>query len=526
MIKHHHPFYAFKDHPILIRIREAFRSLNTDDGHISLLSKHVRFVYPKIISFSFDEYPADWCDFREFSSIQGTDDDSIMLRHGARCENLVLGERLSMFFSDLLRATEIVKFRPIIALDMRYAHFFDQTLISKILDIRDKKGLNIQILLIANENIKPFLNDEYIQRGVHLLFSLDELSAYINELIQMDKYIFTVKLSDNVSLKQLESIIVEKDLSELIKTALLVIIDLSKASSISCFSINTLNLLIHTLAHHYGILFRFEYKKPFSKVSNKLLEFRTTKVNRFFLIHRAKQEELTEKNVRQFGVYLFDGNSYRILLNESRSFMYKVGEMFKDFLQEPITISYDYEGDSRKVKSYRYLNRCSIIINIINELVENAIRHSNGVGYLSITISKYQLFIFVGDCGVGLRKGILNNYKMDQELTDDTRTLECAFNLPVFKNRRTNHEFSDEYGGSGLADMLYNVFGCKGKIMFRTGDKVGAYMNPVQRNYFPPAIHNSNFYLSGTQFMIIIPLDRNFIDNLPKTKEDFLECLD
>ena len=30
MIKHHHPFYAFKDHPILINIKEAFCSLGRD----------------------------------------------------------------------------------------------------------------------------------------------------------------------------------------------------------------------------------------------------------------------------------------------------------------------------------------------------------------------------------------------------------------------------------------------------------------------------------------------------------------
>jgi hypothetical protein len=345
-------------------------------------------------------------------------------------------------------------------------------------------------------------------------------------LIELEENIFCIPLTGNVSLARLESTIIEKDLQDRVRNALVIKVDFNGVSTISCFGMSTIDLLIHTLVHRHGTFFRMEYSKAPTRVVNKILEWRTPEVNSFFLLPRDGHGRATEETVKQFGVYLFDRDSYRSVLGRFRIYMLNVREMFLDYIGEPFAIRYEYDGQTRKAQTYHSVTYYNIIINIVDELVENAVQHSQGVGYLSATFSKYHLFLFIGDCGIGLKKGILKNYQMDTELADDTKAIELVFNLPVYKNRRKKDEAFKDWAGYGLADTLHNIFVCKGKFIFRTGNKIGAYMNPVSKTFSPPRILDSNLNLLGTQYMILIPLMKDAVDTLPKTAEDFLGYTD
>ncbi len=67
-----------------------------------------------------------------------------------------------------------------------------------------------------------------------------------------------------------------------------------------------------------------------------------------------------------------------------------------------------------------------------------------------------------------------------------------------------------------------NIFLCDGKLIFRTGNKIGTFVNPTKRAYAPSKIMDSDIYICGSQYMIIIPLQKSAIATLPRTSEDFL----
>jgi hypothetical protein len=518
-------FYTFEDHPIIKSLEEQLRTLGCENELISEFSKRIRFLYPKLISFFLGEFSKEQ-NYTELPCSLTTDDNAIMRRDGTAKYRSVASEKLLSLFSKLLQAIARIQFRPIIVIDMRGALFFDETLLSKILVMVDENIGDVAVVLMVHESIKNILNENIFKRKVKIVFSLNELTAYANELIELDENIFCIALTENVSLARLESIIIEKDLQERVRNALLIKINFNRVSSISCFGMSTIDLLIHTLAHRHGTFFRMEYSKAPTRVVNKILEWRTPEVNSFFLVPRDDHGRATEETVKQFGVYLFDRDSYRSVLGRFRMYMSSVREMFLDYIGEPFAMRYEYPGQTRKAQTYHSVTYHNIIINIVDELVENAVQHSQGVGYLAATFSKYHLFLFVGDCGIGLKKGILKNYQMESELADDRRAIELVFNLPVYKSRRKKDEVSKDWAGYGLADTLYNIFICKGKFIFRTGNKIGAYMNPVSRTFSPPRILDSNLYLLGTQYMILIPLTKDAVDTLPKTAEDFLEYTD
>lgn len=524
-----YPLYPHKTHHILTEIKHHFLKSLTGDNLLNILQNNVVFIYPQTISISFIEYPVIFDSFN-LSKDKINDDDVVMLREGDIKTNSVLskGDWFS-FFDNLILSLKSINFSPTIILDLRKLRIIDEDLLYDIINkyLFDSTIFHIIIFFhpdISDDQMKSFTENLKINLKINKISyinQIENLTFYYDNLISDSKSI-TIKLKGNLTLMSIENKS-NIDIYNNLKDKILISLDISNLNNISFFALNMLNHIIHTISHEFGLLWELNQPSKNNKITNKFITYRFHEVNKLFLNNNEwYQSPVGQDNMSyemDFGVFLFDKVRRGKIVRSFIAFLSRFRDIYKDFLEERIPIEYEYKFRTHK-SHYNYLSRFNLICSIAYELIENAIIHSGGsVGYISALVYKYHLLLFIGDCGLGLKKGILENYDMSDSIQTDTDAISYLFNLYGLKDKRREKHNFNLGAGFGLKDTLSNIFALNGKFIFRSGTAIGSFVNPVKKSSSPTKIFNSNLDIAGTQYMIIIPISKSAMLTVNTTDE-------
>jgi hypothetical protein len=224
-----------------------------------------------------------------------------------------------------------------------------------------------------------------------------------------------------------------------------------------------------------------------------------------------------------YGIIKFDESTQKETMWGFDRFLQSLSPHINEYLSDTISIAYDNPNASYKARSTG-VSRRLLISRVAYELVDNISLHSDGLGYFFATVTKTgHLYLFIGDTGVGLTKGLQKNYLFNTSTISDRQAVEVCFNLREHAGQRKNSNYHVDCCGYGLSDSLVNIFTCKGKFLYRTGSVIGAYMNPVTKMIAPSKIIESKLNICGTQYLIMFPLTETASKLIPSTTEDFIK---
>ena len=524
MFNHNSESYPFRHHPLLLRIRKQFIRKKANNWLIEIFDKNLIYCYPKTFSFSFVGYPDNIEKYQVNTENQSSNHFETPSSDEYELENedeAIYKSTYNFFFKLLLESFKHLQINPVLIIDLRKIQLYDETILLDV--ISTFKNTKIKLLLFSNPDIQEELKESICSDNCELSVSLNDLRSNLKNYYSEFSNGFNLKFSGPLTLNAIEKQINNVNFYNTIQDKFIVYLDLHNVTKWGPFSINILNVFIHTICHTYGISWKIKRYPHTIKTYETLRKSRFFDVNKFFLKVDNLPQCNSEENYRRFGVYEFNEKNIKKLLQSFESFLEKVRAMFPNYLSKETSYRDEHDkkirvGQSAKL-NWTYYN---FIARTVYELCEN-IRHSNGVGYLSVAVSNYYLYIFIGDCGIGLQKGILNNYKLEDKLINEEETIRHSFGLKKFiTSRKEKHKFNIGFAGHGLGETLKYIFKCKGKFIFRTGKTVGSFVNPVQGVTSPSKIFESNCYIDGTQYMLIVPLSLLAANELPKTTDDFL----
>lgn len=532
MLEHYEKFYPFRDHPIKEEIKKQFDLQNSSSSSKRLLQDNIVFLYPRIFSFSFNPYSKS---FKRYERpvddflVEGIDipsQEEIVLK-----QQEISQSGYSDFFDLLVKVFKILKLNPIIIIDLRNAQLLNITVLIHILKILYDKENIINTILFAPDTlvdiIKKDLLDTYYDK-LNFIDSIKDLNSYFENFISDEKNILKIELPNQVNVFSFENKLKEMDFGNAITNKFVIELDFKRVYKISFFCLNLLNIFIHTISHKYGVIWTMDYNVMKKKVLGKIVGFRLHDTNRLFLNYNKNSPPVVEQLRTNFGVFMFDENYAEIVYKKFGIFVHSnLLEMFGDYLQEGLT-------RRQEVKYTSYVDRpleisyLGFITSIAYELIDNVMLHSKGIGYFSCGVFKYHLFLFIGDCGIGLKEGILRNYDLADTIKTEEDAIKQLFNLSDYNKlkRIGEKDFNVGHVGKGLKKTLNDVFNCNGRFLYRSGSCVGAFLNPVKRANIPSKITTSYIHLSGTQYMIIIPISDQANLKFANTYDDFLKMED
>lgn len=526
MWSHFSEFKIYREHVVLEKLRYEILKKNNSPFIKKVLKEHIIFLYPKIISFSFQKYSEKLTNYNE---LYGAYTDSLKKSpkdFNSNEKEFFLAEDWNTFFcvlSEVIKEQDLTLF---IICDLRYLNLFDNELIlSFIYNFNDMNSIGSLLLPEdINDNVKNEFETDFKINKINIFYSIAKLIEYIEELSHQNEYSYEVVIKGKISIKALEENLPNlADEHAALNKYLFVKILFISSSNINIFSLAILNHFFHDIWEKKGILFTLRFDDNSNGVLKKICDLRTYEVSRLFFVEKYQPPIGARSTSRILGGYLYDKNDRRDtkLLFRFDEFLFKIRTMFSGYIEEFVKINYDSSGTSYETQQIDRA-RFVLIKDIVSELIDNVTLHSEGVGYFAAEISMYHLYLFIGDCGIGLKNGILKNYNLFDEIDTDEKALSELFRLNQFNRKRKNVIDINLNAGHGLRRCLNNIFALDGKFCVRTDDLIAFFMNPINRSDIPSKIIKSNFYIKGTQYMIVIPLFRISQKSIPQTYEDFL----
>lgn len=139
---------------------------------------------------------------------------------------------------------------------------------------------------------------------------------------------------------------------------------------------------------------------------------------------------------------------------------------------------------------------------VIRELADNVTLHSHGLGYMMMHFDpRAGLRIYVGDTGIGLRRGLARKYRLP--IHNDMEAVELALSLREHKHKRRRVHGSVSYGGRGLDRIGLILHDLRGTITIRTNGAVGVFAPAAGRR--PSKLVNRRYKVHGTHLHVFIP---------------------
>lgn len=478
-----------------------------------LAENNLLFTYPRIVSLSIRQYPENFVKYDELYTSKKISDLALLFRDNDQEDGIIVPfVSFYKFVSLLADAVNSLPIKVIVFIDLRGTRVIDKTLIQKIKNLLIEK----KVIFYFFYNDSHLTNEELEFIGKEFVVSSQLFELFINNFLSAENNAMRIKISGTVSLRGIDEAC-RKINTDDISRSFLNIFDFSSASSVSFFSINMLSVLMHSYAHQYGSLSDVALSNTFKKMKHRFDIFRFWKINKYFLLNKRHEGDC---DIKAFGIYLFNRTTYSQIVNKFGEWLRNISELYPQYFNRYLDIQYEYKGSSYRDKTFRQ-TYANIIRHIASELIENAARHSKGVGYFSFYARNSILYMFIGDCGVGLANGILANYDLEKCIVNDKRALKILFQLYHLRKRRKTESILEAGGGEGLISILSNIFNRKGKLFVRTGNIYAAFLNPIMKHKQLKTLESS-YYLEGTQFLIALPLTEAAIGLLPQSTDDFL----
>lgn len=516
-------FYVYRIHPILDALAQCLRAVG-DERLVTLFETHVAFLYPKTLAISFVGAPLpDGLTDPDLPDIRAADpsfaEENVLestaskdIRDARPVENAIF----LRFLEQLVQCLDQVDLVPIFVVDLRDQRILDEPFLVKSLEVLSRKVQHI--LLLCSSDIRDELLRDMPSKS---FLDTSELKAYLRQLWRSGEKSLDLALPPFINLASLDEHLGRVDLAIGSQSAYCTVLDFSKANNSSFFSIVQLVVIMHAASRRTGNVWRISSANQ--TVTRKLILHRVFEALGPILDKGcipasldASQPTLDELQT-SCGIHVFDRSSLSTVIETTDNYMAKLRRAYAH-LNHPVLMISDSVFTSRKPRPYRQ-TLYQIIRLIISELIENVVLHSDGLGFFAARANETLLFLYIGDCGVGVKRGILRNYDLTDMIVDERQALEYLFQLASFRTKRRGDDAYNEGAGFGLRDTLQRIFACKGKFICRSGRHIASFMNPVSK-VSSPSLQQCLGHVDGTQFMIMIPLSFDAV--LPKGANEFL----
>jgi ABC-type transporter Mla MlaB component len=410
-----------------------------------------------------------------------------------------------------------------IAIDLRGNRIIDATALEGM--VAELAAVQLRPALLLSPNMQKYLTPV---QPAHVSHSFEDLRTTLAEESFGPADRPTLTLSGDVTLAVLEGVLQNRELREGDQSCVLKL-DLRKVRNIDAFALFSLRLLLYSMYRLMGAA--WEIVRPEDPgLDAKLSDHGFYEIERSvawnWMGDALRQPNSINSPPSAWTAMVPKGGDMQLFRKAVDAALHALRASYGDRLDEYRPISYARKHSSEKPSVYR-LPISAIIRWLVTELAENALRYSEGPLHFSMSTARDVLSISLGDLGIGIRAGILRNYELQNDVRNNTDAVKIAFELPDHANQRKHKEDPGQIGaGHGLSDSLGHVFRCHGRLILRTGRVIGAFVNPVSRSALPTKIENSNYFLLGTQFFMLIPLTESAQSGMPTSTQDFISYRD
>ena len=521
-MRHYKKCYPFSNHPIFNRIVDAMDTKEVSQEVYHLMDHHCLFMYPKIFSFSLLPYP-DKIDSFNMTSFDETNKNLLLQNMSVSSDHSYLPMSLYLQFFQMLKSIfKTITFKPILIFDLRLSRAFDSKLINSMIEIMNDSVLYIVVYHSPqfDFDLKRHITDQHAM----VIDNTKLFHQTIVGIVSKNEHNLTVKASPELSIAAIEQLIHNQPYSNLTSDKLAVLLDLSEVSHTCMWSIGIMSLLCHTLAHSQGVVWRLDENRISDSLKRQLTQLKFTKINDLFLWSGLPDNIHHRENRNTYGINLFSRDTVTKAVNDFNNYANRLLEYYPDYVNQYVSHTHTFFHQSKKTVTVRQ-TIYRRILDVVKELCENAAYHSKGLCYLGAEIYAHHIHLFIGDCGIGIKNGILSNYNLTGVIHSNTDALNNMFNLAEHCDKRRPQNAYDLGGGEGLKHTLNNIFACSGKFVIRTGKRYASFINPVTKAYKPSKVIDSTGKIDGTQYMILIPVFHGAEKMTPTKTDDFMKLV-
>jgi hypothetical protein len=519
VLDHNCLFLPLKEHPLGIKIKEQFNTLAHEKYLTKLFDENLGFIYPKTISFSLAGY-FNRLKHHSFD-INAHDNNFNNMYSDIECrpQNPIKPKEIEMFLNYLLEALEKCKLSYALLIDLYGILIYDEITIEKIPVCLKSINYTKPVFILSSSEYHDRLRNVFDNFSVNISDNFNTLVIMNSEFFAKSDNIIKYDLPEKVDLESLEMVL-DNPASGYFSDKFVVIFDFEKVNAINFFSICTLSIYLHTLRHLNGISCKLVNINR--SIRKKLDDLKFSKVNCFF--SNDDEIQLTGKvgSDKVFGISLFNKPLFKRIMVEFSTYLLRMKDPCPG-LNTPIMIhGHQTKIDGTVDKWSIPKPRESAVYNIVKELCENVAMHSKGIGYIAAKCLNDTMVLFIGDTGIGIKAGMHANYEVDAKANSDTYIIHYLFNLEKFtKNRKLLKPWVSE-PGQGLKDTFRNLSGCEGKVIVRSHEAIGSFVNTIRRTAGPTKKIDSKYWLEGTQYFFAIPLSKSAIEQLPNNTDELM----
>jgi hypothetical protein len=308
----------------------------------------------------------------------------------------------------------------------------------------------------------------------------------------------TVLLPRVLTADSLDRALIERGLSDAVKSSDVVVFDMNAVQEIEFRAASMFTPYIYTLARRHGVLTSFTNFRR--KVLRDLQDLRALRPISGYIIgapapappglgsqgNVLPMHAFTKEQLPEISNLCLKG-ALRILSVDPR--------WLNPATRPPLVANWE--------PSRRRTDLLFHLLNVINELNENVARHADSPGCIMMRLNielnvGHGLFVYIGDSGVGLARGLSRDY--DLSICSHLEAARLAFDLR--EHRKERRDVGYGFGGRGLTKVREIIRQLKGSIRLQTGDAIALFS---EKKYASSESSEGHFFVEGTHYNLFIP---------------------
>jgi hypothetical protein len=475
MHKHNVCEGVVENHPLLVGFASSLRRGNLPRSWVEYLKQHAFFAYPKTLWLKLTAENQD--DFKQRNEI----------------DPKLAGQAIKKWISEEGEILNVV-------FDLRKVSIIDHNRLFQFL--KEVRAGALRSYIVCEENIgEPTLQEELERFVTKECIFFDE-TQMLGHLRQSAKgRLCKITMPRHLTLQTFEEALRTSADSTHIQGCEAIAFDMERVESIDFHALSMLSPVIHSLAHQHGVLAFFE--KITSKMDFELKKYGALRPMSSYLLNPHKTPD-NSQDLQISGVSM-----KAFTVNESFEIQDECLKQFNRMVLDNAVWFTDMSNITYG-SSHQQVERISNLIKsfreTIKELVENVAIHANGLGYLMMELNPQPnkgLYIYVGDTGIGLAKGISKAYKIS--VRSDARAVEMALRMKEMIKHRRHLRGATSFGGRGLERVSLILEKLSGYISIQTGSAMAVFTPRKNEGRNPDHIFRKMYPIQGTHLHIFIP---------------------
>jgi hypothetical protein len=282
--------------------------------------------------------------------------------------------------------------------------------------------------------------------------------------------------------------------------------DFKKVTKVNFEAISLISPIIHSLGHEYGVLAKITglslpIRERFERYG-ALEPMASYIINRTTIPCANRHPNIDYFPLTTYTADAFEEYSEILELCDAR-FLEMVKRNPTWFVEKwKISTSSTWVVENKRVEEIKVLIRD--FKSIIKELVENVLQHSRGLGYIMMELDQSEgggIRFYVGDTGVGFRRGLQSAYKFKMKTEADA--ISMFFLIVEKRMQRKSVSGTLGSGGRGLGRIYTILEKLAGNLTIQSGPSRAIFDPRVSRR--PITLSTERFPIQGTHIHILVP---------------------